>query len=312
VKTPLVSVIMPCFNAAATIGIAVESVLAQDFADFELIVVDDGSKDGSVVAAQELAVRDSRVRIICQANAGPSAARNVGIRQSRGAVLAFLDADDRWMPALLSAHLAHFARDGECGVSFARIRFFDPSMTWAGRVSASVANVSLAQVLGENPICTTSNLVARRQVFDEVGVFDRELTHAEDQEWVARAIATSRWRVVGLPEVLVHYRTSPAGLSADLDLMSAGWAAVMHRVRGYAPEQAIAAEAEATALFNRYLARRALRTGQVSDCLRPFLRAWQASPYTMFTHQPRRTALTALGVILALLPGNPARAMLSR
>jgi cellulose synthase/poly-beta-1,6-N-acetylglucosamine synthase-like glycosyltransferase len=312
VKIPFVSVIMPCFNAAATIGVAVESVLVQDFADFELIVVDDGSKDGSVGAAHEMATRDGRIRVICQANAGPSAARNRGIQQSRGAVLAFLDADDRWMPTALSTHVSHFARDGECGVSFARIRFFDPSMTWAGRFSASISNVSLAQVLGENPICTTSNLVVRRQVFDEVDLFDRELTHAEDQEWVARVLATSRWRVAGLPDVLVHYRTSPGGLSADLDRMSAGWDAVMRRVHDYAPEQAVAAEAEATALFNRYLARRALRTGQVSDCLRPFLRAWRASPLAMLTRQPRRTALTTLGVMLALLPGNPARALLSR
>ncbi len=311
-KIPFVSVVMPCFNAASTIGFAVESVLAQDFADFELIVVDDGSKDASVAAAHQLAARDGRVRVICQANAGPSAARNRGIRQSVGGVLAFLDADDRWMPTLLSAHLAHFTRNGECGVSFARIRFFDPSMSWAGRVSASLSDVSLAQVLGENPICTTSNLVARRQVFDEIGVFDEALTHGEDQEWVARAIATSRWRVIGLPEVLVDYRTSPGGLSADLDRMSTGWATVMRRVREYAPEQAAAAEAEATAMFHRYLARRALRTGQVSDCLRPFLHAWQASPWAMLTCQPRRTALTSLGVMLALLPGNPARALLAR
>ncbi len=311
-KPPFVSVIMPCFNAAATICVAVASVLAQDFADFELIVIDDGSRDGSVVAVQELAAHDSRVRVICQANAGPSAARNRGIRQSRGAVLAFLDADDRWEPTLLSTHLAHFTRDGECGVSFARIRFFDSSLTWAGRFSASVYAVSLAQVLGENPICTTSNLVARRQVFDAVGLFDETLTHGEDQEWVARVLATSGWRVVGLPDVLVHYRTSPGGLSADLDRMSTGWAAVLDRVRGYAPEQAAAAEAEATALFHRYLTRRALRTGQVTDCLRPFLRAWRASPWALLTHQPRRTALTTLGVMLALLPGNPARALLSR
>ncbi len=250
--------------------------------------------------------------MICQANAGPAEARNRAIRQSRGAVLAFLDADDRWMPTLLRRHLAHLNDYPLCGVSFARIQFFDPSLTWSGRVSASLTRLTLAEVLGENPICTTSNLVARRAVFDQVGGFDPALTHGEDQEWVARVLATSHWQVLGLREVLVHYRTSPGGLSADLDRMRAGWSRMMERVTGYAPEQAKAAQAEAEALFNRYLTRRAMRTGQSSACLRPFLRAWRASPHALLTRQPRRTLMTLLGVILAQLPGNPARALLAR
>jgi glycosyltransferase involved in cell wall biosynthesis len=311
-KTPSVSVVMPCFNAEATLRQSVESVLGQCFTDFELIVVDDGSKDGSVALAQTLAAQDSRIRVICQANAGPALARNRGIAHSCGALLAFLDADDRWTPDLLARHVIHFRDNPDSGVAFARILFFDPTMTEPGRMSAAIDRLTLIDVLGENPICTTSNLVVRYQVFAEVGGFDPELTHGEDQEWVARVLAMTRWQVRGLPWVLVHYRTSLGGLSADLDRMDEGWAGVMRRVHGYAPKEAEAAEPEARALFNRYLTRRALRTGQASASLRPLLRAWWASPRALLTRQPARTILTTLGVLLALLPGNPARGWLSR
>jgi glycosyltransferase involved in cell wall biosynthesis len=311
-KIPSVSVVMPCFNAEATIRQSIESVLAQSFTDYELIVVDDGSKDRSVDFAEALAERDSRIRIICQANAGPAAARNRGLAQSRGALLAFLDADDRWMPDLLARHVIHFRDNPDSGVAFARILFFDPTMTVSGRMSAAIDRLTLIDVLGENPICTTSNLVARYEVFAAIGGFDPELTHGEDQEWVARVLAMTNWQVRGLPQVLVHYRTSLGGLSADLDRMDEGWARVMRRVRGYAPKEAKAAEPEARALFNRYLTRRALRTGQPWASLRPLLRAWRASPRALLTRQPVRTVLTTLGVLLALLPGNPARSWLSR
>ena len=309
---PRVTVIMPCYNAAATIGMSIESVLAQSFFDFELLVVDDGSRDASVSVANGLASRDGRVRVICQANAGPAAARNLGVEQARGEVLAFLDADDRWAPDLLVRHLAQFAANRLCGVSFARIRFFDPTMTQGGRVSAAFKRLNLVQVLGENPVCTTSNLVARRAVFDEVGGFDPELTHGEDQEWVARVLALTNWQLCGLAQILVDYRTSLGGLSADLRRMSEGWAAMLRRVQGYAPRELATAAPGADALFHRYLARRALRTDQPAACLRPMIRAWRASPRALLTCQPRRTLLTMLGVFVALLPGKFGRGLLAR
>jgi hypothetical protein len=309
---PAVSVIMPCYNAAATLRISAESVLSQSVPGFELLIVDDGSRDDSVAVARQLAAADPRVRVICQANAGPAEARNRGIAESQGEFLAFLDADDRWTPDLLACHLALLQADAGCGVSFARIQFFDSALEHAGRVSTHIERLSLAQVLGENPICTTSNLFARRSVFLEAGGFDPNLTHGEDQEWVARVLATTRWSVRGLVPVLVHYRTSPGGLSADLDRMRDGWLRMLGRVKDYAPVEASRAEPEATALFHRYLARRALRTGQTGSCVHPMLLAWRASPRALLFRQPHRTAMTILGVLAALLPGNPARALLAR
>ncbi len=101
---PLISVVIPLYNKQHTIGRALHSVLLQGFDDLEVIVVDDGSTDGS--AAQVLAIDDVRIRLITQANAGPGRARNVGASAARAELLAFLDGDDEWLPGFLAAGIA--------------------------------------------------------------------------------------------------------------------------------------------------------------------------------------------------------------
>jgi glycosyltransferase involved in cell wall biosynthesis len=311
-RSPCISAIIPCYCAANTLTTAVQSVLGQTNSDFEIIIVDDGSLDASAKVAACHAASDSRIRLIQQENSGPAAARNRGIQEARSPVIAFLDADDRWTPDFVERHLAHFIAVPRCGVSFSRVQFFDPEMTQPGRVSSTLAQVRLEQVLGENPVCTTSNIVARRRVLELVGGFNTGLTHGEDQEWVARVLATTGWQVHGLPQILVHYRTSPAGLSADLAKTESGWRAMIECVRAYAPEVVARAEPDASALFHRFLARRALRTGQSKLAILPMMRAWQASPLTLLTRQPSRTLMTMAGALAALMPGNPAAALLAR
>ena len=299
---PLFTVAMPCFRARDTIATAVVSVLAQTERDFELIVIDDGGSDGSAAAAMAAAGTDRRVSLIRQDNAGPAAARNRGIAAGSGRLIAFLDSDDRWAPTCLARHRDHFARQPGLGVSFARVRFFDAAMARPGRVSANAGRLTLAHALGENPLCTTSNLVARRAVFDAAGGFDVAMTHAEDQEWVARVLAATDWRVDGLDDVLVDYRTSHSGLSADLDRMRAGWRAMVERLRALAPGRVSAAESQAAALFERYLCRRALRTGQpATRAARHLAAAFRHDPLALFAGGPRRTLLTSAGVLAAAL-----------
>lgn len=111
-SAPQVSVVIPAYNRAAKIGPAVESVLEQDARDLEVIVVDDGSKDGTPDAVRALAARDGRVRLIeLGRNRGAQAARNAGIRDARGEWIAFLDSDDTWLPGSLSGRLATAAEE---------------------------------------------------------------------------------------------------------------------------------------------------------------------------------------------------------
>src|SRR5215204_5307150 len=103
-RAPLVSVIIPCYNQAHFLGEAIESVLAQSYPHFEIIVVDDGSTDNTF----EVASHYSKVRLIRQENRGVSRARNAGLRESEGSYVVFLDADDRLLPGALDAGLECF------------------------------------------------------------------------------------------------------------------------------------------------------------------------------------------------------------
>ena len=104
---PLVSVIMPCWNAAAYLGQAVESVQGQTFTDWELLITDDGSTDDSVSIIRKFLVRDERLRLICQScNRGVREARNLATAAARGRYIAFLDSDDQWLPHTLARQVA--------------------------------------------------------------------------------------------------------------------------------------------------------------------------------------------------------------
>src|SRR5262245_44962868 len=104
-KHPTVSVVTPAYNAARYLGGTIESVLAQTYTDFEMLVVDDGSVDETFEVARSFAQRDSRIRLLRQPNGGTSAARNRAVVYARGRYLALLDGDDRWMPDYLEAQL---------------------------------------------------------------------------------------------------------------------------------------------------------------------------------------------------------------
>jgi hypothetical protein len=311
--SPEFTVVMPCFRAGATIAAALDSVLGQTDPDFEIIVVEDGCPDGSGAQALRAAGHDTRLRLLREPNRGPAAARNTGAAAARGSFIAFLDSDDCWASDCLARHRAAFAADPKLGVSFAKVRFCDAALKWGGRLSGATGTITLAEALGDNPTCTTSNLVVRRDAFVEVGGFNPAMKYAEDQEFVVRIIASGKWRVTGIDAPLVDYRMSIGGLSADLQQMRAGWLAMLATARGLAPEAVDKAERRASALFHRYLARRALRTGQPAGiAFRFMITAIAANPLALVRHQPRRTLLTALGVLVAPLPTRLTRSLITR
>lgn len=186
---PRVSVIVPLFNKADYVGRALASISSQTFADFEVIVVDDGSTDGGaeVVASH----RDSRLRLMSQPNSGPGAARNRGIEQSRGPLLAFLDADDEWLPHYLEAGVAAMDSGGACHAAHTCAYFDEPSgadssAVWRNRgfirgvcqVDAITPPETLLHRVAFMSPCTT---VARAEVIRRLGGFyERNCRYAED------------------------------------------------------------------------------------------------------------------------------------
>lgn len=255
---PLFSVIVPVYNAAATLAATVQSVLAQSCGDFEMILIDDGSRDDSLNIMLDLAAHDTRIKALSQPNQGVSATRNLGVELARGRLIAFLDADDLWHPEKLAAHRWFHQFDGDIGASYARIAFIDGAAQdhQKARTTSSIipGQLTVAQLLAENPVCTMSNLVVTRACMAAVGPFEAGMSFAEDQEWLARA-AHLGWPIEGIDAVLVDYRLSADGLSVNLEAMYDGW---RHLAARYQHGEALDA---AEAVYCRYLARRALRSG---------------------------------------------------
>ena len=296
---PLVSVVIPCFNSQATLHATLDCVLAQSWTNLELIAVDDSSTDGTAAILADYARRDPRVRIIRQPNAGCGAARNTGIAAARGDFIGLIDADDLWTRDYLAAHLERFAADPRLGVSFTRVRFIENDGTPTQDVTRpKLDGFAPEDILQDNP-CGCAMLVARRAVFDDVGVFNAKLRRAEDQEWLFR-VALTRWKIRGIDAVMADYRNSPAGLSADLDAQFKAYLELLEHVRLLAPDVVARGERLAIAHMLHYLARRAVRLGQDNRVVRGFLwRALKMAP-ELLGRKPRAT-LGMLAVVL--LPG---------
>lgn len=296
---PLFSIVIPCYNAQHTLRETVASVIAQSLSDWELIVVDDGSSDSSLDLIAELAANDSRILVVNLAHRGVSAARNEGVRLTRGHYLAFLDADDLWHPDKLARHAEHLAKHSEVGVSFARVQFMSPSGEPSPQFSAvPPEGLSAFSLLTENHVSTSSNIVARREVFEALGGFQEGMSFAEDQEWLLRVAAHGRWRLAGIDDALVYYRTSTGSLSSSLERMEHGWLDLLDKATCYAPEFVARHRVQAHAVYLRYLARRALRQGEPAAVGLNYLRrAWRISASALL-RQPRRSLLTLAGLLV--------------
>lgn len=212
---PTVSVVMAAKNYARFIGQAVRSVFNQTFADWELVVVDDGSTDHTPQAVKPF-LGDPRVRYVRSDKLGQPRAKNLGLRLSRGEFVAYLDADDAWEPTKLAKQLEVLRERPEVGVCFTSRVLMDEqgNVTQAdGQLSVGVQPLNLQSVFLSNRICFSS-VVVRRAVFDQVGGFDPEFDLSIDYDlWLRVA---RHWRFANLPEPLVRYRTGHGNLSKKL------------------------------------------------------------------------------------------------
>ncbi len=203
--TPLlISCIVPVFNGERYLKEALDSIRAQTYRPLEIIVADDGSTDGT---AAIVAGYGEEVRYLWQTNAGPAAARNLGLRAVQGEFVAFLDADDLWHPEKLARQMARFEARAELDMCFTHARNF-----WVPELSEEAARYKDHRRSQAVPGYTTTALLARRTLFEEVGQFSPALQHADDTEWFLRA--TERGAVMELlADTLVYRRLHRANYS---------------------------------------------------------------------------------------------------
>jgi glycosyltransferase involved in cell wall biosynthesis len=197
---PLVSCIVPVYNGEAFLWEALDSIFAQTYRNLDVIVVDDGSTDGS----RDLVAGYPRpVQYIQQANSGPAAARNSGLRAARGELISFLDADDVWHPDKLRLQLELLEQHPELGACVTLIQNF-----WVESLRDEREAFRGHQREQPIPGYSSVTLLARKSVFDAIGGFDTRLKHGDDTDWFLRA--DERGIAVGVvPELLVHRRVHP-------------------------------------------------------------------------------------------------------
>jgi len=222
--SPRVSVVMPAFDAAWCIGAAASAVLWQTHRDLELVVVDDGSTDGT---ADVVGALEGPVKLIRQENAGVATARNRGIEAASGELIAFCDADDIWFAEHLAALLDVWDRHGGIATSnsyWLLPRGIHPSrVRYKGRFPEP--SRQRRAILEQNFVSTM--WVFPRALVDEIGPFDEQRRRAEDWDFWLRAIYAGH-RVSLQREPLALYRWGDTGLSADWRKMDAEIEAIFH------------------------------------------------------------------------------------
>lgn len=293
---PTVTVVMPAYNAEKYLAESIESVLAQTFDDLELLIIDDGSTDRTAEIANSYCQQDNRVKLFSQENHGVSTSRNKGICLNNSKFVAFIDADDKWFSDKLAVHLNHFHLDAYLGISFARVEFLSPDGTTGQIASGRLNQLQPQHFLYENPTITTSNLVVRREVFQEIGYFDQSMSYAEDLDFILRVICSGKWKINGIDQVLMGYRTTEGGLSSNLYCMQEGWEILIDKTRKYAPDLVQEHYFAAQSNHLRYLARRAFRLRLPSEVGVDFMTRALLSDWQLMIREPRRSFLTMLAV----------------
>ncbi len=307
-RRPRVSVVIPLYQTERYIAEALRSVLAQSFDDFEVVVVDDGSTDNGPAIVRRF--NDRRIRLVTQSNRGLAGARNTGIREACGTYIAFLDADDRWHAHKLARHVALLDARPEVGLTYAASRFIDDDgndlglSQWPSRTTTRPEDV-----FTRNPVGNGSAPVLRRATLDAITFwddrlqrvcwFDESYRQSEDIECWTRIAASTAWRLALVPFILTDYRVNTAGLSANTAKQLDTWRRFRAKVRSYAPGLEARHGDLAEAFQLRYLARRAIKSGDGKTALRLMREALLLSPRIVL-HEPVRTAVTCAAALLSV------------
>ena len=219
---PLVSILVPAYNAEATLAETLQSALVSSYSNLELVLVDDGSTDATATIAETFARQDERVRVFRQKHQGVSAALNFGLARVRGDLVARLDADDLWHSTKLEKQVELLAADCTVALAYTFVRYLDDS----GRIVRDAAPQKLAgralcQCLYNGIVGGGSSVVFRQSILDTVGSYDERLCVWEDLLLHLQVAAAGA--IAFVPEYLTGYRLRMTSSSADLKQSLESW-----------------------------------------------------------------------------------------
>jgi glycosyltransferase involved in cell wall biosynthesis len=259
IPMPLVSVIMPAYNAARLIAESIQSVIDQDYTHLEVIVVDDGSSDGTPEVAEQFG---ERVRVLRQKNAGPAAARNRGIAAAKGDFIAFLDADDVWLPGKIAMQVKYLQDHPDVGVVFGGFSrwYAEADGSFATPPTPINLNTSLKlvsehtgwiykDILLDSVICIITAMV-RRSVIDTVGAFDESLVTGEDYDLWLRV--SHQFRAAEIDRTLAYYRINSSSTTNVPRKDNNEYKVLLKTLANFGPTGQDGIEAPAGALRERF------------------------------------------------------------
>jgi glycosyltransferase involved in cell wall biosynthesis len=300
--TGLISVIITAYNVAPFIREAVDSALAQTCRNIEVIVIDDGSLDGSAERLADLS--DTRLRVVRESHRGSAAARNAGLRLASGALVAFLDADDRWAPENLERQRAFLSAHPELDMTFSHSLVIDEGGRSLGfKCSSCAGTLSLAELLRANEIGNGSCVLARREALDQAGWFNPALIGCIDIDVWMRIASLRPRNVAAIPEVLTFYRRRPGQISGDWRRMEAAYLQILGELRRVAPLVVKEEENRSRAGRYRYYARLAREAGEAGTAARMLATGFCWAPFWLIADA--RTWLIGLAVLCQLLLPRP-------
>ncbi|WNZ23803.1 glycosyltransferase family 2 protein [Leptolyngbya sp. NK1-12] len=273
---PTISVIIPAYNAEKTILSAITSVQKQTFSDWEVIVINDGSTDGTV---QKLAsISDQRLKVFSYPNAGVSTARNRGLDRASGDYIAFLDADDQWTADKLEAQLAALQHHPDAGVAYSYTHFIfeDKADSFIEDSQAYQGNV-YADLLLKNFLHSGSNPLIRKEAILSTGNFNPCLSYGEDWEYWLRLAA--KWNFVLVPKPQILYYHSPYSASnQNLAILESSMLQTIDQIFAAAPAYLQPLKRRSLSCTYRYLTQQYLRNcnGNLHNIKCAGKKLWQA------------------------------------
>ena len=274
---PLVSVVVPAYNARRTVRATIASIEAQTVEDIEIVLVDDGSTDDTASVAAASGARG--LRVITQANAGHAAARNTGIAAARGKYIAFLDADDLWFPQKLERQLAVIRRGPDVRAVQSGAARVDEDLNVLWVEACRVSQDPLWDTLRfRNMPALMSTLLVEKTLLEDVGGFDASLVILQDWDLAIRL--AERGQFHSLPEVLAAYRFYPHSQSGSLDIHIEPGFRVLEKVFTD-PNLPPAVRARRRAVYGRFyamLSGGAVRVGRYRDAVSWGVRALLQDP----------------------------------
>jgi glycosyltransferase involved in cell wall biosynthesis len=280
---PLVSIILPVCDGESSIAATLESAAGQTYGNTEIVVVDDGSRDGTRAIVEAWVARDPRVRLIAQANRGVAAARNRAVEAARGELIAPLDADDLWDPTKIERQVRRMleAGDGTGLVYCWWVTIDDAGVLLDSSPAWRIEGQGADTLVLVNYTGNASVPLYRRQIFEEVGGYDMTLRDRDaegSEDWDLALKVAERSRVVVTPQRLVAYRKRRQSMSRRSDRMWRSHRLVMEAARARCPDLSQTAVRRSQDQFALYLAGVAYWSGAYPEAVGWSVRALR-SPF---------------------------------